>query len=150
MQISKIDIDSKYYQEILGIYYNWWGIKKGLTISEIDKIYRYNKDAFKPVIYGLIIKEDLVGVIELNEHDGIIDKEYRPFIANVYIKEKYRGLGYTKILINDIVEIVKKMGFKDVYLHTKHENYYEKFGFHYIGLGNSNHGPKRIFVRHIT
>ncbi len=150
MQISKVDIDSKYYQEILEIFYNWWGKKKGLTLSDIDKIYRHSQDNFKPVIYGLIIRDELVGVIELNERDGIIDKDYQPYIANVFVKEEYRGLGYSRILINDIVEVVKEMGFKDVYLHSKHENYYEKFGFQYIGLGMSKHGPKRIFVRHIT
>ena len=61
----------------------------------------------------------------------------------MYVKEEYRGKGYSKILNDAILEEAKKRGFKKLYLKTDLTNYYEKFGA--IFLENLNNGEKLYY-----
>ncbi len=45
----------------------------------------------------------------------------------MYVKEKYRNNGYSKILNDAILKEAKNRKFKVLYLKTDLENYYEKF-----------------------
>lgn len=50
----------------------------------------------------------------------------------MFVKEEYRGNGYSKILNDAILNEARKRGFKKIYLKTELENYYEKFGAKYM------------------
>jgi len=50
----------------------------------------------------------------------------------MYVKEKYRNNGYSKILNDAILKEAKNRKFKVLYLKTDLENYYEKFGAIFI------------------
>ena len=58
----------------------------------------------------------------------------------MFVKEEYRGKGYSKILNDAILKEAKKRGFKRIYLKTDLVNYYEKFGAKY--LENIKNGEK--------
>ena len=62
----------------------------------------------------------------------------------MYVKDKYRGLGYSKILNKSILDEVKRLGYSKVYLKTDLVNYYEKFGFNY--LEDLNSGEKLYYM----
>ncbi len=146
MHIEKLTSLNNDFNEVMSIYYNWWGLKKNQTLEEITKYYR--NILFKsplPQIYILKDQNNIIGVYELNEKDNIPDTSYEPFLANVFIKEEYRGHGYSKLLIASAKEETKKMGYPNLYLHSKHINYYEKFGFNYLETVDTIYGPKRIF-----
>ena len=61
----------------------------------------------------------------------------------MFVKEEYRGKGYSKILNDAILKEAKKRGFKRIYLKTDLVNYYEKFGAKY--LENLNSGEKLYY-----
>ena len=61
----------------------------------------------------------------------------------MYIKEEFRGKGYSKILNNAILEEAKNRGFKKLYLKTDLINYYEKFGA--VFLDTLNNGEKLYY-----
>lgn len=61
----------------------------------------------------------------------------------MYVKEDYRGKGYSKILNTAILEEAKKRGFKKLYLKTDLINYYEKFGATF--LDTLNNGEKLYY-----
>ena len=50
----------------------------------------------------------------------------------MYVKEEYRGNGYSKVLNEMIIEEAIKLGYKRIYLKTDLNNYYEKFGAIYV------------------
>ena len=50
----------------------------------------------------------------------------------MFVKEEYRGNGYSKILNNAILSEARKRGFRKLYLKTDLVNYYEKFGAVYL------------------
>ena len=62
----------------------------------------------------------------------------------MYVKDKYRGLGCSKILNKSILDEVKRLGYSKVYLKTDLVNYYEKFGFNY--LEDLNNGEKLYYM----
>lgn len=50
----------------------------------------------------------------------------------MYVKERYRNNGYSRILNDAILKEAKNRGFSTLYLKTDLKNYYEKFGAIFI------------------
>ena len=147
MKIIRIKEEDKYFKEIINIYYEWFG-KENYTLEEF-----YNKykevlvSETIPSLYALIINDTLIGMYELNEKDGIDIKKYTPYLAGVYIKENYRNNKYSELLINDAIKRANNYGYKKRYLHSRIENYYEKYGFKLIEEVKINKQIKRIYER---
>lgn len=146
MKIIPIKNNNYYFKEIMNIFYTWFGIKKEYTKDKLFQEYEENisKDGL-PYLYALIINDTLIGMYELNKNDGIEEKEYTPYLASVYIKEQYRGQGYSKYLIESAINETKSLGYNKLYLHSKHENYYEKYGFVFKEIVKTKNGDKRIY-----
>lgn len=62
----------------------------------------------------------------------------------MYVKEEYRGKGYSRILNDSILAEAKKRNIKKLFLKTDLENYYEKFGARY--LEKLNNGEKLYYI----
>lgn len=134
---------SKYIDEYIELCSLEWGEKK--TKSEMQEYIKRKKnrilDGDKYIsILGLINENELVGFISLFKTDGDYRTDLSPWYATMYVKEKYRNKGYSKILNNAILKKAKELGYKKVYLKTDLNNYYEKFGARYIE--NLSNGEK--------
>ena len=116
------DINSPYINEINEILLRWINIK---TIGNIK--YGIINNTY-PITIILLKDNELIGFYQIVEHDND-NTSYTPWIANVYVLEEYRGLGYGRVLIESIPYFMKKLNIKTIYLHTRHINLYEKFGF---------------------
>ena len=51
-----------------------------------------------------------------------------PWYATMYVKEKYRNNGYSRILNDAILKEARNRKITKIYLKTNLQNYYEKFG----------------------
>ena|SRR5574344_1873041 len=102
-----------------------------------NKILRINNEDRVILILGLIDNDKLLGFISLFKYDGDERMDLSPWYATMYVKEKYRGLGYSKLLNDKLLEETKKLGFNKIYLKTNLVNYYEKFGAKYIETLNN-------------
>jgi len=60
-------------------------------------------------------------------------------IRSVAIKEKYQKKGYGKILIENLIEEGKQLGFKKIFVLTYKPEYFEKFGFKKISKSKLPH-----------
>jgi len=143
MKIITITNENRYFKEYLNLCYNWFGKEKNLSINEIKEQYKFHDKL--PAIRVLIINDTLIGFYELNEKDNIEEEDYKPYLANVYVKEEYRKQGYSTILINDSINFAKELGYKDLYLHSRIKDYYEKYNFEFIKEVKTKYGNKRIF-----
>ena len=143
MQIKTITKNNRYFKEFINFCYKWFGEEKSLSVEEIRK--NYPLDDNLPKIRVLIINDTLIGFYEINEKDNIDDEEYTPYLATVYVREEYRKRGYSTILINDAIKYAESLGYKDLYLHSRIENYYEKYGFEFLKEVKTKYGNKRIF-----
>ena len=116
------DINSPYINEINEILLRW------INIETIDNIKNGIINNTYPITIILLKDNELIGFYQIVEHDND-NTSYTPWIANVYVLEEYRGLGYGRVLIESIPDFMKELNIKTIYLHTRHINLYEKFGF---------------------
>ena len=76
----------------------------------------------------LLDNDKLLGFISIFPEDCDECPELSPWYATMYVKKEYRGHGYSKILNHAILKEARKRAYKELYLKTTLNNYYEKFG----------------------
>lgn len=123
LEIKELDdLNSPYIKKINDIILKW------INIERIDNIKKGIINNTYPITIILLKDNKLIGFYQIVEHDND-NTSYTPWIANVYVLEEYRGLGYGRVLIESIPDFMKELNIKTIYLHTRHINLYEKFGF---------------------
>ena len=149
LKIYNIKEKQEFLREVAILTQKEWGKK---TNSEEEFEAKINKKTSKiinnfdnPLYCKLILLDDdiLIGFISIFPTDGDERKDLSPWYATMYVKEDFRGNGYSKLLNNAILEEARKRGFKKLYLKTDLINYYEKFGA--IFLDTLNNGEKLYY-----
>ena len=98
-----------------------------------------------PQTYGLFLDDEIIGMYQFQYFDLTIRPDIYPWLANVYIDTKYRKMGYSKILLENISETaIENIKFNQLYLYTEHIGLYEKYGFEYVSDIDTYSETKRI------
>lgn len=143
LKIYNIKEKQEFLREVAELTQKEWGSK---TSSKDEFEAKINKKISKminnfdnPLYCKLILLDDdiLIGFISIFPTDGDERKDLSPWYATMYVKEEFRGKGYSKILNDAILEEAKRRGFKKLYLKTNLINYYEKFGTIYLETLNT-------------
>lgn len=74
-------------------------------------------------------EENIVGFCTLTEKDCIPDVDYLPFIGFVFVAEAYRGQRISQALIKAALDFAQQLHFPAVYIATREQGLYEKYGF---------------------
>ena len=135
MEIVDIKNNSNYLKEYIKLCSLEWGSPKNE-----EEMQKYIEDKKKRIltenkvlsVLGLIDDNEMIGFISLFQKEDDISEDVTPWYATIYVKEEYRGKGYSKILNDAILEEAKRLGYDKVYLKSFLKNYYEKFGARYI------------------
>ena len=83
-------------------------------------------------VLGLVDDDTLIGFISLFKYDGDERRDLSPWYATMYVKNEFRGKGYSKLLNDAIINEARNLGYSKIYLKTDLVNYYEKFGAKYL------------------
>ena len=135
MNIINIKNNNKFLDEYIKLCSLEWGSTKSLEEMKkyIEEKRRKILEEDKIIsILGLVDKDTLIGFISLFKYDGDERKDLTPWYATMFVKDEYRGKGYSKILNRAIIEEATKLGYEKLYLKTDLVNYYEKYGAKYI------------------
>lgn len=138
LQIYDLKDKQEYLQEIAVLTEKEWGknnLSKDEFENKINKKIQKIKNSFCDKYYCKLIlvnDKELIGFISIFPTDGNERKDLSPWYATMYVKEQYRGHGYSKILNDAILSEAKKRKIKRLYLKTELKNYYEKFGAQYM------------------
>ena len=135
MEIINIKDNKEYLREYIRLCSLEWGRPK--SKEEMDEYVNNREksilDDDKIIsILGLTENNILIGFISLFRYEDDTDKDVTPWYATLYVKEEYRGKGYSKILNDEILKEAKRLGYDKVYLESKLINFYEKIGAKYI------------------
>lgn len=136
MKVFNLKDKLQFLEEVAELEYNEWAenkeenrlIRINSKIKKIKELMLENN--FCKLV--LIDNDELIGFISIFPYDCDEEQCLSPWYATMYVKEKYRGKGYSKILNNAILKEANNRGFNKLYLKTDLENYYEKFGAQYI------------------
>lgn len=122
------------------------GIKDGYSFEAVKCFMQHSlqKDIL-PKTYGLFLNDTIIGMFQLTYEDLAVRPDIYPWLANVYIDEKYRKMGYSKNLLEDVKNIAQSsLEFNELFLYTKHIGLYEKFGLKYISQINTYKDESRM------
>lgn len=132
MKIYNLKDKLNYLDEVANLEYEEWANNKEENKSERIEIKKekicnaFNNKFFCKLI--LIDNDDLIGFISIFPNDGEEEMELTPWYATMYVKEKYRNNGYSRILNDAILKEAGNRKITKIYLKTNLQNYYEKFG----------------------
>lgn len=101
-----------------------------LSLNEVINYFSNTKSTTLPLTLIAVINNECVGTISLFENDLKTQNNLTPWLASLYISPHYRNKGIAKKLIDKIPLVVKKLGFKELYLRTEHTSeYYTRLGW---------------------
>ena len=141
MHIYNLKEKLEFLDEVILLEYNEWADNKdnnreGRLKRKKEKIINlFDNKSFCKLI--LVDNDSLIGFISIFPYDSDEEKDLTPWYATMYVKEEYRGKGYSKILNDAILEEARNRLFPVIYLKTDLVNYYDKFGAVFIKKLNS-------------
>ena len=115
MKIYDLKEKLEYLDEVVLLEFDEWAENKednrqSRLEKKKEKICSYFEDkSFCKLI--LVIGDELIGFISIFPFDSEEEKDLTPWYATMYVKKEHRGLGYSKILNDAILNEAKNRGF---------------------------------------
>lgn len=134
MRIISIRKHPEYKDQAIAYFQKSW---KGVDPIIYEQAISFSVGAldFLPQWYLLLKENTIIGCAGLITNDFISRGDLYPWLCALFIDENYRGKAYAILLMEKVKEDTRSFGFKNLYLCTSLENYYEKYDFKYIGDG---------------
>lgn len=121
-----------------------------MTVEDIDEVYAIEVSSFttpwtKDAFYKELIENTLAAyfVVEVDEqmvaYGGMWQIMDELHITNIAVAKGSRGKGYSKVLMDGLIDYGKKYAFKHMTLEVRQSNnvaiaLYEKYGFKSVGI----------------
>ena len=136
MKIIRLESSNNYiFEKVCEWNYNWWGVRDNKSIEEVKENLRHSlcKNNKMPQTFVALLDDIPVGMYQISMSDDLESRpDIYPWLINVYVDEKYRGNNIGRELLNTVKENAKKIGLTELYLYTKHNGLYEKFGWQFV------------------
>ncbi|NDO46750.1 GNAT family N-acetyltransferase [Clostridium sp. MD294] len=88
------------------------------------------------------------GVIENDFHEY---KHLKPNLCALFVEEEYRKKGIAKCILDFVIEDIKNMGIKKLYLVTDYTAFYERCGWNFLCMVKDEQEIlERMYVFHIV
>jgi GNAT superfamily N-acetyltransferase len=132
LQIAKLtDAQTQDFNEICQWHCDWWGQKRKWNRQQVEDFMRrcLGNDRL-PLTFVGRINGKCICTYQLLMDDLIQNRpDFYPWLAAAYVKKQERGKGYMRQLMATVPEAMRAHGIKQLYLHTRHKELYEKFGW---------------------
>ena len=148
MQIDKVEVvnlidNQQYLEEVSKWIWQEWSKEHGAKLEDIIYRSKHSINANNvPQMYIAKYKNEVIGVVSIWTNDLTARQDLSPWMATLYVKQEFRKMGVGKKLQYKCIQEAKKMKYKNLYLITDHENYYEKTGWKLLEkapLGDGNY-----------
>jgi len=108
------------------------GIREGVSYEKIvENFSKCQKDKL-PVRLVAIVNGECAGTVSI-EFNDLKCRDYTPWLSSLYVEKTFRGKKIGDQLIDRVKEIVKELGYSEVYLRTEHASeYYIKRNWEFV------------------
>lgn len=114
----------------------WQAFGDGLSREMYASLVEHSLDKNAlPLMFVALDGDRLVGTVGLWRCDLISRQDLFPWLAALYVDESYRNRRLGTALQRHVLEHCRRAGYRDLYLYTGLNGYYEKQGWNYIGEG---------------
>ena len=105
----------------------------GMKFEDVVKHFSNTKDNTFPITLVALENGECLGTVSIVENDLKIRDMYKPWLASLYTKPEYRGRSVGEKLIAKTIDVVKELGFNELYLRTEDgSDYYRKRGWTFL------------------
>jgi GNAT superfamily N-acetyltransferase len=113
----------------------------------VDHFYWMMKSSNSIPTWGVLtLNDEVIGCCGLIVNDFNSRMDVWPYLAAVYIEDKYRHQGYGTWMIKTMIHHGFELGFKDIYCASDLFEFYQSVGFKHIGKTYHPWGENEIFV----
>ena len=91
-----------------------------------------------PQWYVVVEDEQIIGGIGVIENDFHNRKDLTPNVCAVYVEENYRCRGIAGKFLGFVCEDMHSFGLKTLYLITDHTDFYERYGWKFLCMVQSD------------
>ncbi|MEN0614815.1 GNAT family N-acetyltransferase [Klebsiella indica] len=88
-----------------------------------------------PVTFIAVENEKLLGTVGLWRCDLISRQDLYPWMAALYVAPEARGKGLAGTLQQHVIRYARTQGYSALFLYSACRDFYERFGWQYIGEG---------------
>ncbi|UCZ74079.1 GNAT family N-acetyltransferase [Dickeya zeae] len=112
----------------------WQAFGDGLSRDFFASVVHHSMDkSALPLTFVALAGDQLVGTVGLWRCDLISRQDLTPWLAALYVDERYRDRGLGADLQRFVIEFSRERGFDSLYLYASFSGYYERHGWRYIG-----------------
>lgn len=137
-------------KEVSEMIFNEFVVKTGssMNFENVLNYFSNTKDDAFPITLIALENGVCLGTVSIYENDLKTREMYKPWLASLYTKPEYRGKGIGEKLVNKTVEVVKELGFNELYLRTEDaSDYYRNRGWIFVeSLSDDKHEKIEVFT----
>lgn len=124
------DIHDPAFEPVCAWQYGWWGEEFGMTPAQVTLYMSHSICAHRvPYTYLEYLANTLIGYYQVIPNDLFTRPDLTPWFGFAFITPEYRGHGYFRQLMHAVPQHAAEHGLSQLYLHSRHEGLYEKFGW---------------------
>ena len=113
-----------------------WGIPLEAYLESMNEC--LNGKTIVPQWYVAVKGDKIIGGLGIIANDFHNRKDLSPNVCAVYVEEEYRCQGIAGKLLNFVCEDMKNKGIKTLYLVTDHTSFYERYGWKFLCMVQSD------------
>lgn len=134
MKIISVRENPEYQNKAIEYISSKW-TSVSLIVYEDSIVHSITTSSPLPRWYLLLKEDQIIGCAGLITNDFISRMDLYPWLCALFIEENQRGNSYGLMLIEKIKQDSLNAGFRNLYLSTTLNGFYEKYGFRHIGNG---------------
>lgn len=142
MKIIEISKRPDLLEEAINFFWKCWGNEHNHNFYKDCIVHSLDEKNDLPKFYIGMKDEKIIATYALITNDLISRQDLMPWLACLFVKEHARNKGYAEQLLKHGIEQAQSKGFKEIYLSTDLENFYERKGWTYICDGYGFSGGK--------
>ncbi len=122
-----------------------WGVPKEAYLACMESFLKTETE------YGWYLclnGNKIIGGLGVIENDFHNRKDLSPNVCAVYTEEAFRGQGIAGHLLTMVVDDMKSKGISPLYLVTNHTGFYERYGWQFLCMVQSDGEPNlsRMYI----